>query len=82
MGKTIKLNSRSPYDDNILEYISKKTYILKTKHCLRAGYIGDKKFVDPAGGPMIIEEEIVQEVGRKVKKIELGQKGLVKISFV
>lgn len=76
MEKTIKLKSRD--SDNYLKLLAKsdgtesKTYILKTEFSyMRSGYIKEKqKFIDPSGGPMIIEGEILEEAGMKVKAID------------
>ena len=39
-------------------------------HTLRIGYVDDKyKFIDPSGGPMIVEGSLLEEANAKVKSI-------------
>lgn len=49
-----------------------KTYLLKSdSSTLRVGFIDkDRQFVDPSGGPMIIEGEILDEANARVKSID------------
>lgn len=76
MDSIITLKSRgSSY--NYLKLLQKpdksesKTYVLKTDSpTVRIGYINNKKMIDPPGGPMLIEGEILEEVGLKVKNID------------
>lgn len=75
MEKIIKLHSRSG-NDNYLELINDKTYVLKTTYpYVRVGYTNGSKdsamFVDPSGGPMIVVGEVLEEVKAKVKSIDL-----------
>lgn len=70
----IKLYSRSG-NDNYLELINGKTYVLKTTYpYVRVGYTDDSiksaKFVDPSGGPMIVVGEILEEAKAKIKSID------------
>jgi hypothetical protein len=38
---------------------------------LRIGYVDDKhKFIDPSGGPMIVEGSLLEEANAKVKSID------------
>lgn len=48
------------------------TYVLKTSiPYISMGYVEDKrKFIDPSGGPMIVEGELLKEAGRVVKSID------------
>lgn len=76
MDDIIKLSSRG-INDNYLKKMSKtdgsesKTYVLKTEYNLRAGFVDDiHKFVDPAGGPMIVEGEYLKDADAKVKFID------------
>ena len=49
-----------------------KTYVIKTDiPTLRSGYIEDKrKFIDPSGGPMIVEGSLLEEANAVVKSID------------
>ena len=48
-----------------------KTYVIKTDMpTLRSGYVEDKrKFIDPSGGPMIVEGSLLEEANAVVKSI-------------
>lgn len=76
MDTIISLKSRG-VGTNYLKLLHKpdksesKTYVLKTDSpTVRIGYINDKKMIDPPGGPMIIEGDILEEVGIRVKNID------------
>lgn len=77
MEKIIKLNSRGGAN-NYLKMMMKpdgsesKTYLIKTDMpTLRMGYVGEKnKFIDPSGGPMIVEGSLLEEANAKVKSID------------
>ena len=77
MKEIIKLHSRNGIK-NYLERINEtnkeksKTYVLKTSvPTLRGGYVNDKqKFIDPAGGPMIVEGQLFKEAKAVVKSID------------
>lgn len=49
-----------------------KTYVLKTDvPTLRVGEAqGGNKFIDPSGGPMIVEGSLLEEANAKVKSID------------
>lgn len=49
-----------------------KSFELVTRYSYRGGKIGGKNFIDPSGGPMIIEGEYLEEVDAKVKSIKNG----------
>lgn len=53
------------------------TYMLKTStYIIRSGWTNKKKkFIDPPGGPMIVEGEYLEEAGAVVKSIDyvMGQ---------
>ena len=70
MEKIIKLPSRSG-NNNYLELINDKTYVLKVTYpYVRMGYLDESKeikFIDPSGGPMIVVGEVIE--GHKVKSI-------------
>ena len=76
MEKTIKLNSRGG-EKNYLKLMTKpdgsesKTYVLKTTSpYLRTGLVeNNKKFIDPSGGPMIVEGYLLEEANAVVKYI-------------
>ena len=72
MEKIIKLHSRLG-NNNHLELINDKTYVLKTTYpYVRVGYLDDSrdsaKFIDPSGGPMISVGDKLGE--SKVKSID------------
>lgn len=77
MEKVIKLHSRGGVN-NYLKMMMKpdgsesKTYLFKTDMpTLRMGYVNDKhKFIDPSGGPMIVEGSLLEEANAKVKSID------------
>lgn len=46
-----------------------KTYMFKTECSYRYGKIHGKSFIDPLGGPMIIEGSFLEEANSKVKSI-------------
>ena len=49
-----------------------KTYLIKTDMpTLRMGYVDEKnKFIDPSGGPMIVEGSLLEEANAVVKSID------------
>ena len=49
-----------------------KTYVIKTDApTLRIGYVEDKRrFIDPSGGPMIVEGSLLEEANAVVKSID------------
>lgn len=77
MEKIIKLNSRGGVN-NYLKMMMKpdgsesKTYLIKTDMpTLRMGYVSEKnKFIDPSGGPMIVEGSLLEEAKAVVKSID------------
>ena len=77
MEKIIKLNSRGDVN-NYLKMMMKpdgsesKTYLIKTDMpTLRMGYVNEKsKFIDPSGGPMIVEGARLEEAEAVVKSID------------
>lgn len=75
MKELIKLNSRYG-ENNTLKLLKKpngeesKTYLLKTSdQMIRSGMTGGRKFIDPSGGPMIVEGERLEEADAVVKSI-------------
>lgn len=77
MEKIIKLQSRSEVN-NYLKMMMKpdgsesKTYLFKTDMpTLRSGHINEKcKFIDPSGGPMIVEGTLLEEANAVVKSVD------------
>ena len=70
----VVLNSRYNTRSNVLVKVSENRYKLETQLSYRCGKLSaDKKFVDPSGGPMIIEGEFLDEVGKTVKRIDFVQ---------
>lgn len=76
MENIINLNSRGG-TKNYLKKMTKadgsesKTYVLKSSsYMLRAGYVDEKhKFIDPSGGPMIVEGSFLPEADAVVEAI-------------
>ena len=77
MEDIIKLRSRY----GAINYLKKmpkpdgtdsKTYVLKTDvPTLRVGEVqGGNKFIDPSGGPMIVEGSLLEEANAVVKSID------------
>lgn len=70
MKDLIKLGSRGG-KNNYLKKVANKEYQLKTPYSLRMGYVtDDKAFVDPSGGPMIVEGSYLEEAKATVKSIK------------
>lgn len=77
MKDKIELNSRSKYEHHYLKKMAKpdgsesKTYVLKlSNQFLRSGVVDGRKFIDPAGGPMIVEGARLEEADAIVKSID------------
>ena len=77
MEDIIKLHSRGGANNYLkkmkrLNGEESKTYVIKTDiPTLRSGYIEDKrKFIDPSGGPMIVEGSLLEEANAVVKSID------------
>lgn len=76
MEDIIKLKSRGGIE-NYLKKIKKKdggeskTYVLKSEvSVIRAGFIDDiHRFIDPSGGPMIVEGRVLEEANAVVQSI-------------
>lgn len=70
----VVLKSRYNTRSNVLVKVSENRYKLETQLSYRCGKVSaNKKFVDPSGGPMIIEGEFLDEVGKTVKRIDFVQ---------
>ena len=70
----VVLKSRYNTRSNVLVKVSENRYKLETQLNYRCGKVSaDKKFVDPSGGPMIIEGEFLDEVGKTVRRIDFVQ---------
>lgn len=70
----VVLKSRYNTRSNVLVKVSENRYKLETQLSYRCGKVSaDKKFVDPSGGPMIIEGAFLDEVGKTVKRIDFVQ---------
>ena len=77
MKEVIELHSRSKYEHHYLKKMAKsdgsesKTYVLKLSDpFLRSGVIDGHKFIDPSGGPMIVEGSRLEEADAVVKSID------------
>lgn len=77
MKDKIELNSRSKYEHHYLKRMVKpngeesKTYVLKLSDpFIRSGIVDGHKFIDPAGGPMIMEGSKLEEADAVVKSID------------
>lgn len=86
MKEIIKLHSRGEVNNYLKKMLKPdgsecKTYALKTDiPYLRVGTVeGGKKFIDPSGGPMIVEGHMLEEAGAVVKYIDhvMGQGYLI-----
>lgn len=77
MENIIRLHSRGG-SNNYLKKMRRpdgkesKTYVIKTDTpTLRMGYVEDKRrFIDPSGGPMIVEGSLLEEANAVVKSID------------
>ena len=77
MEDIIKLHSRGSVN-NYLKKMKRsngeksKTYVIKTDMpTLRMGYVDEnRKFIDPSGGPMIVEGSLLEEANAVVKSID------------
>ena len=75
MKDIIKLHSRYASDNNYLKKVegTEKSYTLKTDCCYRAGKVNNgANFIDPSGGPMIIEGEFLHEADATIDNIKDG----------
>lgn len=75
MEDIIKLHSRygeNNYLERIEDYKEPNAYVLKTDHItLRVGLLENgNKFIDPSGGPMIVEYYLLEEANAYVKSID------------
>ena len=83
MNDIIELHSRSKYEHHYLKKMAKpdemakpdgsesKTYVLKLSDpFLRSGVIDGHKFIDPSGGPMIVEGSRLEEADAVVKSVD------------
>ena len=89
MKDRIELNSRSKYEHHYLKKMAKpdgsesKTYVLKlSNQFLRSGVVDGRKFIDPAGGPMIVEGARLEEADAVVKSIDFVMGYGYTITFV
>ena len=89
MKDKIELNSRSKYEHHYLKKMAKpdgsesKTYVLKlSNQFLRSGVVDGRKFIDPAGGPMIVEGARLEEADAVVKSIDFVMGYGYTITFV
>lgn len=69
----IKLHSRYREKNSLVQQ-EDGTYKLITQNSYQAGTVnGGKKFVDPSGGPMIVEGSMLKEAGKVVKRVDFIQ---------
>ena len=80
MEDIIKLRSRHEAENYLKKLLKpdgseSKTYVLKTDvPTLRVGEVqGGNKFIDPSGGPMIIEGSKLAEADAVVKSIDFSE---------
>ena len=80
MEDIIKLRSRHEAENYLKKLLKpdgseSKTYVLKTDvPTLRVGEVqGGNKFIDPSGGPMIIEGSELAEANAVVKSIDFSE---------
>lgn len=63
-GSTLHLMTKADKTDS-------KTYLLKTSLLVRTGNLENgKKFLDPSGGPMLIEGSYLKEAEMTIKSID------------
>ena len=80
MKDKIVLRSRYNTRSNVLVKVQENRYRLETQLNYRTGTVSEgKKFVDPSGGPMIVEGHMLEEAGAVVKYIDhaMGQGYLI-----
>lgn len=68
----VYLDSRYSKTENWLEKVAPSRYKLHTKYNYMAS-MGNPKFVDPLGGPMMVEGEVLEELGKVIKRIDFVQ---------
>ena len=72
MEDIIKLNSRDGTDNRLVK-IEEGKYKLITPYCYRSGLVDNNKaFIDPSGGPMLVEGNYVHEANAIIESIENG----------
>lgn len=72
MKHVIQLVSRDGTDNKLIR-IAKRSYELKTPYCYRGGKTaGGKNFIDPSGGPMMVEGEYLPEADAYIESINRG----------
>lgn len=72
MEDIIKLNSRDGTDNRLVK-IEEGKYKLITPYCYRSGLVDNNKaFIDPSGGPMLVEGNYVHEANAIIESIEKG----------
>lgn len=89
MRETIKLNSRDS-TITLLQLLPRKdgeeskTYLLKTSsNTLRVGNLFDgRKFIDPSGGPMIVERGRLKEANATINSVDFIEGFGYTITFI
>lgn len=73
MKDIIKLDSRD-YTKNSLVKVEERSYKLETSSCyVRGGFLSDgRTFIDPSGGPMLVEGEYLPEADAYIESINNG----------
>lgn len=72
MKDEIKLNSRYGVANKLIK-VGERSYKLKTPHNYRAGLTEENKtFIDPSGGPMMVEGEFLPEANAFIESIKEG----------
>ena len=70
----VVLRSRYNTRSNVLVKVSENRYKLETQLSYRCGKVSaGKKFVDPSGGPMMVEGELLREAGKVIRRIDFVQ---------
>lgn len=73
----IQLISRYGDDFNWLEKVKPNLYKIHTRYSYRRGQVHNgKSFIDLSGGPMIIEDHILEEANKEVKNIVESSDGI------
>lgn len=72
MKHVIQLVSRDGTDNKLIR-VAKRSYELKTPYCYRGGKTeAGKNFIDPSGGPMMVEGEYLPEADAYIESINRG----------
>ena len=67
-----KLDSRDGTENSLVK-IAERSYKLETPYSVRGGFLSDNRtFIDPSGGPMLVEGEYLPEADAYIESINNG----------